>query len=660
MSVAVVRKPARHPGLPFMTAAEELRDNAEMTPTLLLVRLHQKSLLFLDIYYDWCRTHFTLMHDTGKGYNVGDPQKFLRALLHNAVTSGKDPSPKAKLPPAYQDLLATSPLIDSCTRKYQDWTEEHLVPEGDERAALEEHFVWLSKDYTPYENDPGLPFVPPDFTLGLPPIKDWPHQAREAPWVLDPNGCPRPVRNIPVDFTSSMDEGKKKKKRKKKHRHSKKTGSPELKVTTRGEGADTPVWTHAGSTKDSSSSSDSQSDSGVGSNPSFQPRRDTNTEPRWGSVVTPLPSPDPTREPPDDNPVSDQGEGDGDQEMPDAHKLQGIQDPTGPGPVPSEVQEGAQPGDDQEETGDGEEPQEPEEPLEPYEIVLQGFRTISQTLSAAYGAASAEIQILIRKSLAKTTAEDWTFVWGASGAIRHWLDSVKPAMAATGENTKDQAKLLEAVRQARKDALDSILEFIPKEQEPQLTPVFPLATRLLAPALAVARWYTNEALRNIHSQLADLAKEHMPEEQAGALLNTILQVTCSFRQEMDNMATNQVFLPSQIVPNLWGSRRGLFEGLSLLGPPSCSASWPASLVERVTAVPACQNMPGSSQTPTKSNLPSSGSAKTTPDSGKKPHQSAKQAARLFLGGMRQEEKRMWRCGNWKRSTGRSPQGPHFL
>ena len=121
----------------------------------------------------------------------------------------------------------------------------------------------------------------------------------------------------------------------------------------------------------------------------------------------------------------------------------------------------------------------------------------------------------------------------------------------------------------------------------------------------------------------------MPEVQAGILLNTILQVTCSFRQEMDNMATNQVFLPSQFVPNLWGSHRGLFEGLSLLGPPSCLASWPASLVERVTAVPACPNVLGSSQTPTKSNLPSSGAAKTTPDSGKKPHQSAKQAARLF-------------------------------
>ena len=118
MSVAVVRKPARHFRLPFTAAAEKLQDDAEMTPTLLLVRLHQKSLLFPDIYYDRCGTHFTLMHDTGKGYNVGDPQKFLGALLQNTVTSGKDPSPEAKLPPAYLDLPSTSPLIDSCTRKY--------------------------------------------------------------------------------------------------------------------------------------------------------------------------------------------------------------------------------------------------------------------------------------------------------------------------------------------------------------------------------------------------------------------------------------------------------------------------------------------------------------------------------------------------------------
>ena len=109
----------------------------------------------------------------------------------------------------------------------------------------------------------------------------------------------------------------------------------------------------------------------------------------------------------------------------------------------------------------------------------------------------------------------------------------------------------------------------------------------------------------------------------------MLQVTCSFRQEMDNMTTNQVFLPNQIIPNLWGYHRGLLEGLSLLGPPSCSANWPASLVERVTAVPACQNIPGSSKTPTKPNHAPSGAAKTTPDSRKK--HLTKQATGLFWG-----------------------------
>ena len=204
--------------------------------------------------------------------------------------------------------------------------------------------------------------------------------------------------------------------------------------------------------------------------------------------------------------------------MPDANKQQGVDNPADPGPVPREVPEEAQLGDDQVGASDAEEPRVPEEPLEPYEVILQGFWTITQTLSAAYGGTSDEIQIIVRKSLAKTTAEDQTFVWGASGAIHQWLDSIKPAMDCTEKSTKDQAQLLADTRQAGKDALDSILELIPEEQEPHLTLAFPKATHLLAPVLAVARRHTDEALRNIHTQLVDLGKEHIPQEQAGALL----------------------------------------------------------------------------------------------------------------------------------------------
>ena len=131
----------------------------------------------------------------------------------------------------------------------------------------------------------------------------------------------------------------------------------------------------------------------------------------------------------------------GDQDMPDTNEPQG--DPAGsrlePVLIPDEAPDGAQLGDDQVEASDDEEPEEPKEPLEPYQIVLQGFRTVSQTLSAAYRDASAEIQIIIRKSLVKTTTEDRTFVWGASRAICQWIDSVRPAMASSEESTKDQA-----------------------------------------------------------------------------------------------------------------------------------------------------------------------------------------------------------------------------
>ena len=94
--------------------------------------------------------------------------------------------------------------------------------------------------------------------------------------------------------------------------------------------------------------------------------------------------------------------------------------------LPCETQEGALPGDDPVEAGDGEEPEEPEEPQEPYQIVLQGFRTVSKTLSMAYGAASSEIQTVIRKSLAKATAETsmpswWTWPRSMSPQSRSGL-----------------------------------------------------------------------------------------------------------------------------------------------------------------------------------------------------------------------------------------------
>ena len=105
---------------------------------------------------------------------------------------------------------------------------------------------------------------------------------------------------------------------------------------------------------------------------------------------------------------------------------------------------------------------------------------------------------------------------------------------------------------------------------------------------------------------------------------------------MDEMAVNLLFPRSQLVPNVWGDRREVLEGLSLVVPPSCSASWPASLVEQVAPVPGTSGQSGSAKTPTKpSNL---GASKSTLGSRKKTQPNIQQAAGMFWADQKKREK----------------------
>ena len=197
------------------------------------------------------------MHDSGMPFNVGLPQRFVGAQLHNAFPVRDKPSPKAKLPQAFLDHLMKFP-IDSCVWEYRDWTTN-----CEDRSSLDKHFVWLSNEFTPFQTDPGTPYVPPDFTLGLPDVGDWPKRTGEVPWVLDPVEHPRLVIQSHHESAgpSSGDERRKRRK-KKKHCRPKKQ---ELKVTTRGKGDDIPIWTHTRSNLSSSSESQTEGDSGVSS-----------------------------------------------------------------------------------------------------------------------------------------------------------------------------------------------------------------------------------------------------------------------------------------------------------------------------------------------------------------------------------------------------------
>ena len=142
--------------------------------------------------------------------------------------------------------------------------------------------------------------------------------------------------------------------------------------------------------------------------------------------------------------------------------------------------------------------------------------------------------------------------------------------------TKDPTQLLADMCKAGQDAVDAVFDLIP-EVKHELPPVYPKID--VASALTISHHYTEEALKNVHSQISDLVQTHVAgPEQAGVFFNTILPITCSFWHQMDEMAINLLFPGSQLVPNVWGARREVLEGLSLVAPLSCSASWPASLV----------------------------------------------------------------------------------
>ena len=130
-----------------------------------------------------------MMHVSGEQYNVGHPQKYVGALFNNAYEAGgKTKSPKAKLPLAYIDNNVYQFPVDSCVRPYEDWTMGVR-----ERAAMAEHFVFLSEETMPFCTDPGQPHILPNFTLGLADVSDWLARAREVPWTLDPKEYPKLV-----------------------------------------------------------------------------------------------------------------------------------------------------------------------------------------------------------------------------------------------------------------------------------------------------------------------------------------------------------------------------------------------------------------------------------------------------------------------------------
>ena len=385
-------------------------------------------------------------------------------------------------------------------------------------------------------------------------------------------------------------------------------------MTTRGQGDDAPIWSHTGSNLSSGSDSQTKADSGISS---YQkPPNDAGSTTRQDH--TPWYSPDTIRKIDEgdlgDAPLSDHGgNSDNDQEMVSADD--GVEEAMGTDPIqppgrgPTITSLGinltmaanallmANPVDlgntDDEKTC-----------WEAFQLIMQGFSTA--TLSDGYQWACKEVQTIVQRSLRKSTAEDRTFVWGASAAIHRWVQVIHPAMDCLGESIEEQLHLLQEAQKAGKEATEDILNLLPAEENSYLTSVVPRED-ILIPALTATWNHTEKAIDTVNVQLSALVHHHVPPDQAGVFLASLLQVLCSYWQEMDGMATSQVILPGQIMPNLWGVSQCVIEGLTLLGPLSCPASWLASLVEQVSAEPTKKTVPAVPTTPAK--LDSSGSHK---------------------------------------------------
>ena len=157
VSVGVVGKLAWYAVIPFTTAADEFRDDVEDSPTLLLAWLHRHLRLFPDLYFDWYHQHFTVMHDSGCPSTSVTPKGLWVPCCITHSQRGISLLPKAKLPPAFLDHPTKFP-IDSCVREYRDWTTD-----CEDWSSPDEHFVWLSNEFMPFQTDPGTPYVPADF-----------------------------------------------------------------------------------------------------------------------------------------------------------------------------------------------------------------------------------------------------------------------------------------------------------------------------------------------------------------------------------------------------------------------------------------------------------------------------------------------------------------
>ena len=228
-----------------------------------------------------------------------------------------------------------------------------------------------------------------------------------------------------------------------------------------------------------------------------------------------------------------------------------------------------------------------------YEGVMRGLRGVARIMSDGFEKATADVQAVVNQSLAGVIRRDIRFIEGASSTLMKWVRAVQPAIDSLDRPVDLQGRLR---REARRDGMQIAREVLSPydvagADDPNLDPLHEIIVR----SFAAARAPTEKAIVEVHDQLAPLAEQHIPPGQERVFLSGAFNVICAYMQEVRSMVLGQAVLPTQIVPGVWGARRGILAEAPLLapqiGPVPASAPAPAPTQETEGVKPSEKSNP---------------------------------------------------------------------
>ena len=201
---------------------------------------------------------------------------------------------------------------------------------------------------------------------------------------------------------------------------------------------------------------------------------------------------------------------------------------------------------------------------EEYEGVMKGLRAVTRIMSVGFVKASRAVQEVVNGTLEKVVLRDRHFIEGASSSLMRWIRAVHPAIDGLGRGAMAELRLRS---DARRDGMRVAREILNPYGmgEPSAVQSDPLQDIIIR-AFTAARQPTELAMIEVHKELAPVTSQFVPPGQERVFLAGVYNIICSYIQEVHSMVLGQAVVPTQVVPGIWGARRGILAEAPLLAP----------------------------------------------------------------------------------------------